>query len=256
MLLLSPLPTLQPVPPSRVVVVADAHLGQVPLAAETAFHRFLEALPDLGDALLINGDLFDFWFEYKTVVPRKHFATIARLQALRAKGIPITFLGGNHDRWGGDFLRQDVGVAYHAWSVELELAGRRALVTHGDGLSEQHWGAALAHRILQHRATARVFGALHPTIGFWIAGKLSGGMADHTRKPEMEQRAANGQATYAKQLLEQRPDLSLVILAHTHRAALETLPDGRAYLNPGAFLDAGRYAVVTRDRVELKQFTG
>lgn len=253
--LLKGLPTLQPVPPSRVVVVADAHLGQVPPAAEAAFHRFLDALPDLGDALLINGDLFDFWFEYKTVVPRKHFATIARLRALCAKGVPVTFLGGNHDRWGGDFLRNDVGLIYHAWSVELELAGRRTLVTHGDGLSEQHWGAALAHRILQHRITAQVFGALHPTIGFWIAGKLSGGMADHTREPSTQEWAARGQAAYAARLLEQRPELGLVILAHTHRPALETRPDGRAYLNPGAFLDGGRYAVVTREKVELKQFS-
>jgi UDP-2,3-diacylglucosamine hydrolase len=246
---------LQPVPSSRVVVVADAHLGQVPPASEAAFHRFLDALPGLGDALVINGDLFDFWFEYKTVVPRKHLATIARLRALCAGGMPVTFLGGNHDRWGGDFLRQDVGVAYHAWSVELDLAGRKALVTHGDGLSEQHWGAALAHRILQHRLTARVFGALHPTLGFWVAGKLSGNLRDHTREPEMETRAARGQAAYAAGLLEERPDLQLVILAHTHRAALETRPDGRAYLNPGAFLDGGRYAVVTRDKVELKQYT-
>ena len=244
-----------PVPPSRVVVVADAHLGQVPPAAEAAFHRFLEAVPDLGDALLINGDLFDFWFEYKTVVPRKHFATIARLRQLCARGIPVTFLGGNHDRWGGEFLRRDVGVAYHRWSVELELAGRRTLVTHGDGLSEQHWAAALGHKILQHGITARVFGALHPTLGFWIAGKLSGGMRDHTRAPAMEERAAKAQAAYAAQLLDQRPELNLVVLAHTHRAALDTRPDGRSYLNPGAFLDGGRYAVVTREKVELKQFS-
>jgi hypothetical protein len=108
--------------------------------------------------------------------------------------------------------------------------------------------------MLQHRVTARVFGALHPTIGFWIAGKLSGGMADQTRKPAMAERAARGQAAYAARLLEQRPDLGLVILAHTHRAALETRPDGRAYLNPGAFLDGGKYAIVTQGAVELKQF--
>lgn len=241
-------------PPSRVVVVADAHLGQVPHATEAAFHRFLDALPTLGDALVINGDLFDFWFEYKTVVPRKHLGTIARLRALCARGLPVTLLGGNHDRWGGDYLRHDVGVAYHPGMVELDLAGRRALVTHGDGLSEQHWGAALAHRILQHRLTARVFGALHPTLGFWVAGKLSGGLRDHTRDPAMEARAARAQSAYATALLERRPDLQLVVLAHTHRPALELRPDGRGYLNPGAFLDGGRYALVTGTKIELREF--
>src|SRR5205823_892185 len=60
-----------PAPASRVLVVADAHLGQVPPAVAAAFHRFLDAVPDLGDALLINGDLLDFWFEYRAVIPRR-----------------------------------------------------------------------------------------------------------------------------------------------------------------------------------------
>ena len=242
-------------PPARVVVVADAHLGQVQPATEAACHRFLEAVPDLGDALVINGDLFDFWYEYKTVVARKHFPTLALLRRLCARGIPVTFVGGNHDRWGGEFLRREVGVAYHPKSAELDIAGRRALVMHGDGLAEEHWSAVFTHRLLAHPLTARVFGFLHPTVGSWIADKLSGGLADHTREPEMEERAARGQAAYAARLLEQRADVRLLILAHTHRAALDTRPDGRAYLNPGAFLDGGRYAVVTRDNVELKQFS-
>lgn len=243
-----------PPSPSRVVVVADAHLGQVQPATEAACHRFLEAVPDLGDALVINGDLFDFWYEYKTVVARKHFPTLALLSRLSARGIAVTFVGGNHDRWGGEFLRREVGLAYHPKAAELDIAGRRSLVMHGDGLAEEHWSAVFTHRLLAHPLTARVFGFLHPTVGSWIADKLSGGLADHTREPEMEERAARGQATYAARLLEQRADVRLLILAHTHRAALETRPDGRAYLNPGAFLDGGRYAVVTEGGVELKQF--
>jgi UDP-2,3-diacylglucosamine hydrolase len=235
-------------------VVADAHLGQVPAATHAAFQRFLDAVPDLGDALLLNGDVFDFWYEYKTVIQRRHFKTIARLHALAARGIPITFLGGNHDRWGGAFLRHDVGVAFHAWSVDLDIAGRRAWIIHGDGLTEQHWMAAATHRLLQHPLTARVFGAIHPTVGSWIADKLSGTLADRTRDPALIERAARAQAEYAGQVLDRRPDIGLVIMAHTHRPALTTRTDGRVYLNPGAFFDGGRYAVVTQQQVELKQF--
>lgn len=245
---------MQPVPPSRVVVVADAHLGQVPAATHAAFQRFLDAVPDLGDALLLNGDVFDFWYEYKTVIQRRHFATIAKLHALAGRGIPITFLGGNHDRWGGEFLRTDVGVDFHAWSLEQNVAGRRAWIAHGDGLSEQYWLAAATHRLLQHPITARVFGAIHPTIGSWIADRLSGSLADRTRDPAMIERAARAQARYAHQVLDQRADVELVILAHTHRTALETRADGRVYLNPGAFFDGGKYAVITREKVETKQF--
>jgi UDP-2,3-diacylglucosamine hydrolase len=249
-------PSLGAVPPAaaRVLVVADAHLGQVAPAVESAFRRFLEAVPQLGDALLINGDLFDFWFEYGAVIPRRHFATIAQLYALRARGIPITFVGGNHDRWGGDFLTKDVGIAFFAGEAELELAGRRAFVAHGDGYSEQHWSAKVMHRVTRHPLTIRLFRSLHPDLGFWIAHQLSGKLADNTQDRAVLDRAAEGQARYARELLQRRPDLSLVILAHTHRPALEQLPNGRAYLNPGAWLDGFRYAVVTKDAIELNTF--
>lgn len=237
-----------------MVVVADAHLGQVSPAVVTAFHRFLDALPDLGDALVINGDLFDFWFEYGAVIPRRHFSTVAKLQAARARGIAITFVGGNHDRWGGDFLIHDMGIAYYPGEAEVELAGRRALVTHGDGLTEQHWSAKLMHRVTRHPVTIRLFRALHPDLGFWIAHQLSRKLADNTRDRAVLDRAEQAQARYAEQLLARRPDLELVVLAHTHRPALTRLPNGRAYLNPGAFLDGGRYAVITQSSVELKTF--
>lgn len=242
-------------PPSgRVIVVADAHLGQVPPATEAAFHAFLEQVPQPGDHLLINGDLFDFWFEYRAVIPRKHFASVAKLQEVRARGIPITFVGGNHDRWGGDFLRKDLGIAYYAGEAELDLGERRAFVAHGDGLTEQHWSAKLMHRVTRHPLTIWIFGMLHPTIGYWIADKLSGTLADNTRDRAVLDRASAAQRQWAADLLERRPELSLVIMAHTHRPVVDQRPDGRAYLNPGAFLDGGRYAIIDGSRIELKTF--
>ena len=242
------------VAPSRVVVVADAHLGQAAPAVTTAFASFLDAVPSLGDALLIDGDLFDFWFEWGRVIPRRHFAIVAQLHRLRARGIPITLIGGNHDRWGGDFFTRDLGIAFHGGEAELTIAGRAAFVAHGDGLTEQHWGAKVMHRVTRHPLTVRVFRSLHPDIGFWIADKMSRHLADSTRDRAVLDRAARAQAEYAKALLKRRPELQLVILAHTHRPRLEQLPDGRAYLNPGAWLDGYRYAVVTSDAVELKTF--
>ena len=242
-------------PPERVIVVADAHLGQVPPATVRLFHRFLDVVPRASDHLLIDGDLFDFWFEYGAVIPRRHFPHLARLRELRARGVRITLMGGNHDRWGGPFLTEDLGIAFHADPVEMRLAGRPAFVAHGDGLTEQHWSAAVVHRILKHRWTITVFRALHPDFGFWIADRLSGTLADNTKDRAVLDRAAAAQERWANDLLDRRPDLSLVVLAHTHRPRLVVRPDGRAYLNPGAFLDGGRYAVVTEREVELKQFS-
>jgi UDP-2,3-diacylglucosamine hydrolase len=240
---------------ARCFVVADAHLGQVPPAVAVAFHAFLDQIPRPGDQLLINGDLFDFWFEYATTIPRRHVATAMKLGEVVRRGVAVTFLGGNHDRWGGDFLRRDLGIQYQTGEVTLELAGRRALVVHGDGLTEQHWGGALTHWLLRQPATVAVFRTFHPTVGDWIAHRLSGTLADSTKDKAVLDRAEAAQAAYARDLLVRRPDLSLVVMAHTHRARLDQLPDGRAYVNPGAFLDGGRYAVITPDAVELRAFS-
>jgi UDP-2,3-diacylglucosamine pyrophosphatase LpxH len=121
-------------------------------------------------------------------------------------------------------------------------------------MAEQHWSAALLHRVTRYPVTIAAFRALHPSLGFWIADRLSGHLADDTRDPAVLERAARAQSVFARTLLERRPELSLVIMAHTHRPTLETLPGGRAYLNPGAWMDGHRYAVVTRDAVELHQF--
>jgi UDP-2,3-diacylglucosamine hydrolase len=239
---------------SRCIVVADAHLGQVPRAVTDAFHAFLDAVPQPGDQLLINGDLFDFWFEYGTVVPRRHLDTLLKVRTLVERGIAVTFLGGNHDRWGGDFLRHDIGVAYSAGAAELELAGRRAYVVHGDGLTEQHWSGAFTHWLLRQPGTVAAFRLLHPALGLWIADRLSSTLADNTKDAAMLDRVEAAQAEYALAVLARRVDLSLVVMAHTHRARLETLPDGRAYLNPGAFLDGGRYAVVGPAEITLCTF--
>src|SRR6266576_2922093 len=106
------------------------------------------------------------------------------------------------------------------------------------------------HRVLRHPVTVAVFRVLHPTIGFWIADLFSRHLADTTND-----RAAAAQRRWAADFLAAHADVQLVIMAHTHRPVVDRLPDGRAYLNPGAFLDGGRYAVVTPAGVELKQFT-
>ena len=132
--------------------------------------------------------------------------------------------------------------------------GRRAFITHGDGLTEQHWSGELLHWLLRQPVTIALFRLLHPAIGFWIADRLSGTLADNTKDKAVLDRAAAAQAAYAEALLERRPELSLVVMAHTHRARLEQVDGGRVYVNPGAFLDGGRYAVITKESVELKNF--
>src|SRR5215212_1711215 len=115
-------------------IISDQHLGHGPVERERELVAFLRHLHGRARALVINGDLFEFWFEWRHVIPRGHFRTLAALADLKDAGVEILMLGGNHDSWGGEVLRQDVGLTYllHAWRGDL--AGWRAHVEHGDGL--------------------------------------------------------------------------------------------------------------------------
>ena len=241
-------------PPEKVIFVADAHLGQAPATVTQSFHRFLEHVPDLATHLVVNGDLFDFWFEYRRVIPRHAFPTLAALAQLRKAGVSLTVSGGNHDRWGGDFWSEELGAAFYSHPVELTFAGFRTFLAHGDGLSESRRASRLMHHVTRMPVTVKLFRWIHPDIGFWLADRMSGGLAEQTRDAASLDRAAEVQRAFAVAMMEKRRELDLVVLSHTHRPAL--VPGGarRWYLNPGAWLDGGCYALLTPDGPELRTF--
>lgn len=236
----------------RVVVVGDAHLGSAAPGDERAFHEFLAAVPAFGTRLLIVGDLFDFWFEYRAVIPRKPFRTLAKLAAVVERGLPVEVFGGNHDRWGGDFWDRDLGVAFHREEADLALAGRAAHVVHGDGLAETKLGGRVIHRVFRSPLTVGAFRVLHPDLGFHLAGRLSGGLAEGNRSDAAITAAAVSQERWARRYLAAHPATQLVVMGHTHRRALVEVAPSRYYLNAGQWMRDRHYAVVTAERIDLR----
>jgi UDP-2,3-diacylglucosamine hydrolase len=236
-----------------LVIVSDAHLGVAPAAVEEALLSFLEAVPGLGDCLLVNGDLFDFWFSYRRVIPRRGFHVAAALERL-GRRVPIVMIGGNHDRWGGDFWERDVGARFDPLRASFAIGRRRVTAIHGDGLTEPRLRATLLHRAINHPITAAVYRVIHPELGLRLVDALSPHLGDHTPRADRLAAAAAAQRAWAAALLAREPDLGLVIMGHTHQPALAEPAPGRQYLNPGAWFDGLRYAVATESGAELRQF--
>ena len=237
-----------------LVVVADAHLGATPPAVEEALLAFLDAVPTLGDSLLVNGDLFDFWFSYAHVVPRRGFQVAASLARL-ARRLPVLMVGGNHDRWGGDLWRRDLGLRFDPRRLTFQLGRRAVAAIHGDGLTEPRRRAMLLHRVINHRITSLAYRAMHPDLGIRLVEMLSPRLGDHSTDEKRLEAAAAQQRAWAAALLAREPELDMVIMGHTHRAELSRTPSGGTYLNPGAWFDGLRYAVATEDGAELRQFS-
>jgi UDP-2,3-diacylglucosamine hydrolase len=244
----------RPVLGETLVVVSDAHLGYAPPDVETALLEFLDAVPTLGDCLLLNGDLFEFWFSYDRVIPRVGFRVAAALGALRRR-LPVLLVGGNHDRWGRAFWEQDLGITFAPERAEFELGGRRVLALHGDRIGYGRPRSRVLHRLVSSRLASAVYRAIHPELGVPLVHALSARLGDHATSGAIVERSAARQRRWAEQALADDPSLALVILGHTHRATLEEPFPDRRYLNPGAWFDGFRYAVATPHGAELRRFT-
>lgn len=243
-----------PVLGETLVIVSDAHLGYAPPPVEAALLEFLDAVPSLGDALLVNGDLFEFWFAYETALPRPAFRVAAALAAL-ARRMPVLMVGGNHDRWGAGFWEQDAGIRWHRERLEFTAGGRRGIAVHGDGVTHARPRTRLLHRLVTARAASTVYRALPPDLGFPLVHWLSARLGEHGLSGPSVDAAAGRQRAWAEALLARDPSLGLVVMGHTHRAAVVDAGPGRHYVNPGAWFDGFRYAVVTARAAELRRFT-
>jgi UDP-2,3-diacylglucosamine hydrolase len=237
----------------RLVIVADAHLGGVPADVEEAFIEFLDEVPLLGDGLLVNGDLFAFWFAYRRAIPRAGARVLSRLAAL-ARRIPVAMTGGNHDRWGDTFWERELDIRFSADELRIPLAGGCALAVHGDGVAEAHWSGRVIHTVFRHPVTSGIYRLLHPDFGFWLVERFAGRLADSTRDGAVLDAAAARQRAWAEERLRSAPDITLLVMGHTHRQAAAEIAPGRWYLNSGAWMDGLCYATATSRGVELKRY--
>ena len=243
-----------PVLGETLVIVSDAHLGYAPPPVEAALLEFLDAVPSLGDALLVNGDLFEFWFAYATALPRRAFRVAAALAAL-ARRMPVLMVGGNHDRWGAEFWEQEAGLRWHRERLELIVGGRRGIALHGDGVTYARRRTRLLHRLVTTRAASAAYRALPPDLGFPLVHRLSARLGEHGLVGPSVDAAAARQRAWAEDVLARDPALGFVVMGHTHRAVAVEVEAGRHYVNPGAWFDGFRYAVVTAHAAELRRFT-
>lgn len=227
-------------------IASDVHLGAVPEATEHAFVAFLEHVGAEARSLLLAGDLFDFWFEYGSVIPGTHFRVLAALARLVEAGIPVTLAGGNHDAWGGRFLRQEVGVDFRDGPFRTALAGRPAFVAHGDGLGRGDLRYRLLKAVLRSRVATLAFRTLHPELGVRLARAVS----STDVKAESDD-AARGRARFLEEWaatqLRAEPDLAYVVCGHAHLPAVREVEAGRYYLNAGDWIRHFTYITVAAD---------
>lgn len=212
--------------------------------------RFLRELRGRAGSLVINGDLFDFWFEWKSVIPRASFRALAALSDLTDSGLEILWVAGNHDCWGGEILRNDVGVTYHLGPWTGDVAGWRTRIEHGDGLrAQEDRGYRAIRPIMRNPLAIRAFRALHPDWASKLAHGSSGASREYRARDE-----GRGLRAVAFSELERDRSIELLVYGHSHVPTLERSSKGGVFANAGSWLDAPTYLCITPEKIELLEW--
>jgi UDP-2,3-diacylglucosamine hydrolase len=230
--------------PKPVYVASDVHLGAAPPRFEAAFLAWLASAAERASQVLINGDLFDFWFEYRRGIPKGHERILGLLADVVRGGLPVTLMGGNHDWWGGSYLRDEIGVEFLQDPLVREYAGLRTYVAHGDGLGKGDLKYLALRAVLRGRWTRAAFGLLPPSLGAQVAARVS--RTGHRQgEPSTAQRdRARALEAWAVAKLGQEPELDLILLGHTHAPMIREVERGRWYVNAGDWVQHCTYVVL------------
>ena len=241
-------------PRNRIYFISDAHLGtrlsgRSNRDQEESLVAFLRSIRKDAEVLYVVGDLFDFWFEYRTVVPARAGKVLFALHALVQDGVRVVYLPGNHDIWLGDYLSEQVGLHLPGGPVAVEHQGRRVYVTHGDELRE-NWKARLKRWILKNPVCIVLFRLLHPDLGAFLASTISRlsnyrsrSIANPTREipvPVIREKITRG--------------FDIVVCGHFHRP-LQARMDGGTFVVLGDWLYDDHYAVMENGEISLKKWS-
>jgi UDP-2,3-diacylglucosamine hydrolase len=235
----------------RVLVASDAHMGAAPADQQQAFLQWLERAAEADSRLILNGDVFDFWFEYRRGTTRGHERTLDLLRRLVAAGTPVTLVGGNHDWWGGRYLRDEVGVEFLQEPVVRDMAGKRTFLAHGDGLGNGDVGYRVLSRVLRAKLTRRVFGALPPALGDGLARSVSRTGSKWDEWGAHQEARSNALQAWGEAKLVADGELDLVVLGHTHRPVLREVRPGAWYVNTGDWVVHKSYLTLEPGREPL-----
>lgn len=208
--------------------VSDVHLGlrvADPDARERRFADFLNSLPQETDALYLLGDIWDFWYEYRDVVPKGYIRVFAALQSLMDRGVKVYFFQGNHDVWTYSYF-EELGMKRLEQPALVEIGGKTFCLGHGDGLGPVPMGYRFLRVIFHNRVLQFLFSLLHP----WLAFRLGNGWSRKNRLARHEEYVFKGQAEPLYKFAEKFSNENKVdyfVFGHYHSEVVDLeLPSG------------------------------
>jgi len=245
----------------KIFFVTDFHFGMPDAESsrvrENKLVRWLDSIAAEAEAIFIMGDMFDFWFEYKRVVPKGYVRLLGKLADMVDKGIDIHLFRGNHDIWAFSYLETEVGIKLHRKAEVFDFGGKRFFLEHGDGRGPGDTGFKILKRIFENRVCQWLFRLVHPDLGIGCALRWSSKHRMKKLRQEKQSKLKNEELPlyiYAQSVLKRNPDLDYLVFGHRHTPLFMPISDKAQLLIVGNWLFDFTYAVFDGDKVELKHF--
>lgn len=249
----------------KIYFASDFHLG-IPdhdssLKREKLLVKWLDLVQNDADELFLMGDVFDFWFEYKSVIPRGFARLFGKLAEITDKGIPVYLFRGNHDIWAFDYLHKELGIQLHREHLIREWNGKKFFLAHGDGLGPGDSGYKFLKKVFEFRPNQWLFRWLHPDIGTRMALYFSRKSRYANILKDQKLMDAQGNFDLSTERLyafaelhhKENPEISYYIFGHRHYPGHVSMSGDGHYINLGDWISNYSYAVV--DEKGLSLFT-
>lgn len=251
---------LKPMPVGKNLYFAsDFHLGAVSYSSsrerEDRIIRWLDMIKDDVAELFLMGDVFDFWFEYKTVVPKGYVRFLGKLAQLTDSGVKLYLFKGNHDMWMFDYFVTEFSATIITNELEIERSGKKFYLHHGDGLGPGDNFYKFLKKFFRSGVCQWLFARLHPNLGVGIANawsrqsRIAGAKDEHKMQYQQE-----WLETYSREMLKTQ-HFDYFVFGHRHLPLDIALPDNARYINLGEWVNYNSYAVFDGTELSLRYFT-
>lgn len=243
----------------KIYFASDFHLGVdarlSSVEREKQIVRWLDQIKSDAEEIYLVGDVFDFWFEYTSVVPKGYVRLLGKLAELRDGGIKIYFFTGNHDLWMFTYFEQELDIPIYRQPIERVINGKRFFIGHGDGLGPGDKGYKRMKKVFSNPVCQWLFARLHPNFGVWLARFWSGkSRASNPAKTNFLGPEKEWLVTYSNKKLDEVA-ADYFIFGHRHLPIDYMLKNGKSrYINLGEWMNYNSYAVFDGEELELKFF--
>jgi UDP-2,3-diacylglucosamine hydrolase len=246
---------------TKYYFASDFHLGaptyESSRAREKRLVAWLEHIKTDAEAVFLMGDVFDFWFEYSTVIPKGYIRLLGKLAELSDAGVQLYIFKGNHDMWVFDYFEKELNAKIIGDELIIEKDGKRLFLHHGDGLGKGDNKYKVLKNFFRSSFCQWLFARLHPNFGMGIANywssksRLANSKKEGIKHIEKEK---NWITEYYQELKSEHGQFDFIIIGHRHFPSKINLADGATYFNLGEWVNYSSYAVLESGEVKLLEF--